>query len=104
MQAIQRHESIQQAAEWYRTTKGATFRAAAIKYGVAASNVSDAYHGKLSRATNLHANARLSMQQERVLVQHILALQQQLRAMRYPEVRAVAELLARENCVSESEF
>ena len=71
---------------------------------VAASSVSDAYNGKASRANTLHSNARLSNQQEKVLSQHILALQQQLRAMHYSEVRSVADLLARENCDSESEF
>ena len=39
-----------------------------------------------------------------MLCQYILALQQQLRALHYPEVRVVADLLARENCDSESEF
>ena len=97
-------ERVQQAKIWYSTTPGATFRTAGAKFTVAALSVSDAYNSRALRANTLHSNARLSTQQEKVLCQHILALQQQLRAMHYPEVRVVADLLARENCDSESEF
>ena len=97
MNTIERENRIQQALKDCQTDSELSQRQIAAKNGIPASTLSARLHGRPSRTNTRHTNAKLTFHQEAVLAKLIRSSQQQFRPVHYPEVRAIANRMAREN-------
>ena len=95
---IDKEHRIQQALEAYWADPERNLTKTAQTAGVAKSTLWDRVQGIQSKLHHRPNHARLSDEQEGVLVQHILRLQQQYRPVNYTELRLVANQIAMENC------
>lgn len=94
---FEREQCIQRALQAARDDPDHNITKAAGVEGVSGSTVWDRSRGTHSKLHRLPSHAKLSNEQERVLVQHILRLQQQYRPINYEEIRVLANSLAMEN-------
>jgi len=97
MDRFDREERIQRALIAYRADPDHNISNAAVDEGISAVTLWDRVHGRQPKLFNRPNHAKLTVEQERVLAQHTLRLQQQLRPINYKELRVVANALAMEN-------
>lgn len=96
---FEHEQSVQRALLAVHDDPDHNISKAAGDEGVSVSTVWNRSHGTHSKLHRLPKHSKLSNEQERVLVQHILRLQQQYRPIDYEELRVLANSLAKENAV-----
>jgi transposase len=104
MQSNGVHDRVRQAGIDYLADPDLNIRDAAKRYDISKSALSAHLRRDQSTHSERHPNARLSIAQEKVLCLHILALQQQYRAVHYVELRVLANILAQQNADPEKPF